>query len=237
MAKVKLKEIVKSKKKKSEFIENPENQKSVIYSFAIGFSLMFIFVSSLFGRANRAEEVFVEVDKEETAINTTAEVYAIPSEEFPSEYYFVASDFPKEINIPATNISGFVQQVGTDKDNKMAYPNNIHMAGWYIHSVKPGEKGLSIMNGHVNGMYNQGIFYDLDLTLEGEEFTVIFGDGIERRFRIIDKVLASEPEANDILFSKRLDIESQLNLITSIETLNGDTETYNRRLIVISEMI
>lgn len=241
MAKIKLKEIVKKKKKTSEFFENADNQKSVMYTSIIAFALIFIFASSLFGRVNPSEEVFVEVNREEVAANPSEEVITFstrePSEEIPSEDYFVSADLPKEINIPSVNIKGFVQQVGIDKDNEMVFPNNIHVAGWYINSIKPGEKGLSIINGHVDGVYSGGIFYNLHDVSVGEEFTVFYGDGVEYRFRILDKVKVSKFEANNILFSKIQEIESQLNLITSSGDFFVDTEDYDQRLIVISERI
>src|SRR5262245_48002539 len=58
---------------------------------------------------------------------------------------------PKKIIIPSIGVDAFVQQVGVDQKKQIAVPDNIHMVGWFINSVRPGQKGLSIIDGHVNG--------------------------------------------------------------------------------------
>lgn len=57
---------------------------------------------------------------------------------------------PKRIVISKIGVDSLVQNVGVDQNQQIAVPNNIHIAGWFIDSVRPGESGLSIIDGHVS---------------------------------------------------------------------------------------
>src|SRR4051812_44501719 len=62
-----------------------------------------------------------------------------------------AADEPSYISLPTIQAAGYVQKMGIDQHGQVAAPNNVNLAGWYIHSLKPGEAGLSIIDGHVDG--------------------------------------------------------------------------------------
>lgn len=244
MTKIKFDNLKNKNSKKMDLWVNQDNRKSFIYTVAISLSLLLISISAIVARVNQIPETLEQVKSEDIVESTnTVEESVVtistkePSEEIPAPEYTVAADMPRSISLPTISVNGFIQQVGIDQDNKIAVPNNIHMVGWYIHSVKPGEKGLSIIDGHVDGMYSGGIFYDLNKVSVGDEYSIVYGDGSEIHYRVVDKIQVSEAESNNVLFSKRPDIESQLNLITCIGTYSEDLESYDQRLIVVSEKI
>src|SRR5690606_1027811 len=78
-----------------------------------------------------------------------------------------AAHEPKKIVIPSIGVDGFIQKVGVDQNAEIAVPNNIHKAGWFVDSVLPGERGLSIIDGHLSGRQNDGIFKSLAKLEEG----------------------------------------------------------------------
>jgi hypothetical protein len=63
---------------------------------------------------------------------------------------------PKKIVIQKIGVDAYVQKVGVDQDKKIAVPNNVHLAAWFTESVRPGENGLSIIDGHVSGRKTDG---------------------------------------------------------------------------------
>lgn len=160
-----------------------------------------------------------------------------PSEEIPTLEYTTDAEDPRSIIIPSIGVNGFVQKVGIDQNNEIAVPNNIHFAGWYTNSVKPGEKGLSIIDGHVDGPTSQGIFGNLNSLEKDQIFEIEYGDGSKISFKVVDKIQVKVEDAYNVLFSKKSEITNQLNLITCGGNFNLDTGRYDDRIIVVTERI
>lgn len=160
-----------------------------------------------------------------------------PSEQPVPDDYSVPADKPLSIQLPSIKAKGFIQQVGADKKNQMVVPSNVHMAGWYTKSVLPGDKGLSIIDGHVNGLYAKGIFANLGKLKNGDEFSVTFGNKRVKNFRVKNLKTVSTEEANTVLYERDNAIMSQLNLITCGGRYEKSTRTYDARVIVFAEAI
>lgn len=162
-----------------------------------------------------------------------------PSEEpiKKSEYTSTAGPTePKYITLPSINAEGFIEKIGVDQNNQMAVPTNIYLAGWYVEALKPGEAGLSIIDGHLDGYKNDGIFKNLAKLKVGGSYQVEKGDGSILNYKV--KSVQSMPvaEANTKLFVKDPAIKSQLNLITCGGKFDEAKKQYENRVIVVSEL-
>lgn len=166
---------------------------------------------------------------------------AEPSETKPSknEYssYTVGPKDPRTISIPDLDVYGLVQKVGLTKAKAIAVPTNLHFAGWYVGSVAPGEKGLSIIDGHVLGRTSGGVFSKLPVAKTGQEITIEFGDKSIKKFSVIAVKTVPENDAANALFYRDKITERQLNLITCTGKFNSKTQTYDDRVIVIAKFI
>jgi LPXTG-site transpeptidase (sortase) family protein len=162
-----------------------------------------------------------------------------PSESKPDEKaaYNVPADQPKKITLTSITASGYVQKVVLDKLGAIGAPNNVYFAGWYNQSVLPGQKGLSIIDGHVSGKYSDGIFKNLGRVAAGDQIKIEFGDGSFKAFSVVKKVQLPEADAGTLLLQKQTDIVAQLNLITCAGTFNKTTGHYDDRLLVITKAI
>ena len=163
-----------------------------------------------------------------------------PSEQKPGSSYTWrgSANDPKKIVMPTAGIDAFIQNVGVDQNNQIAVPNNIHIAGWFVDSVRPGHKGLSIIDGHVDGRTaNEGVFAALNTLNKGDEFTVEMGSGRVLRYHVSKVTTVATDEAASVLYSQNPSITSQLNLITCTGTYLKDQKTYDRRTIVASELM
>lgn len=197
---------------------------------AIGITKLVIFE---IGRFNAT------VPFETSSETTVTQSSDTPSEAtVPSSYSLqVPADQPREIKIPAIQVSGYIQKVGIDQDNKIAVPNNIYLAGWYTGSVKPGEVGLSIIDGHVLGRYNDAIFKDLVNLKAGDTFSVIYGDDSTRIFLVKEVKTLPLNETASYLMQLDQSIKKQLNLITCGGTFDSGSGEYDQRVVVKSEAI
>lgn len=163
-----------------------------------------------------------------------------PSEEKPDKNTYKwqgqPSD-PKYITLPTIKSEGFVQKAGVDQNNEIAVPNNIHMAAWFVDSESPGQPGLSVIDGHVNGRVNNGIFKDLNQLKKDDEFTVELGNGEIKKYRVMENVTVPTKDAVSVLFSQNPKVKSQLNLITCGGTFDKKTQKYDKRVIVSGELV
>jgi len=147
-----------------------------------------------------------------------------------------ASDEPKYIELPSISGGGFIQKVGVDQNKQIAVPNNIFFAGWFSETAKPGQKGLSIIDGHVNGRENDGIFKNLGKMKVGDSFSVQLGDDSVKNYEVIKTVTVNTADAANELFSQDPKVTSQLNVITCGGTFNRTTKQYDKRIIVSAKL-
>ncbi len=154
-----------------------------------------------------------------------------------SSDYIVEADQPRSINIQSISAFGLIQKVGVNSSNAITAPSNINFAGWYTGSVKPGEVGLSIIDGHVSGKYSDGIFKNLKNLRSGDRFDIEYGDKSIVNFEVIEVITAPVGSSAEYLFEKKQKIPAQLNLITCGGKYNKSTETFESRVIVVSEKI
>lgn len=163
----------------------------------------------------------------------------IPEEVPPSETYewVGGTDDPKKIVIPSIGVDSYVQNVGIDQNNDVAVPENIHLAGWFVESVRPGNKGLSIIDGHLNGIKEDGIFIHLEKLKPGDVVTVESGDGSSLNFAVKNIQIVDLATAAEVLYSQDPSIRHQLNLVTCGGEYDRDIRLYNKRVVVVSELM
>ena len=189
--------------------------------------------------------IFIKENKNNPNKATTAPVITFstdsPEEKTPSSIGYkwrgLGND-PKSIIIEKLGIDAFVQNVGVDQNNEIAVPNNIHIAGWFINTVRPGEKGLSIIDGHVNGVTSdEGVFKRLPDLVIGDTVRVVFGDNTTVSFVVKDNKNVATSDSASLLFSQNPTIGRQLNLITCTGNYNRVQREYERRQITILEKV
>lgn len=146
-------------------------------------------------------------------------------------------DDPKKIRISKINADGYIQNVGIDKNNQIVAPGNIYIAGWYVNSARPGKKGLSIIDGHLNGYKNDGIFINLDKLKIGDGLSIEMGDGKKYEYRVLNIETVDEAKASAYLFNQNPKVTKQLNLITCGGNYDKSKQYYDKRVIVSAEQI
>ena len=151
--------------------------------------------------------------------------------------YVVPADQPRNIIIDSIGVNGLIQKIGLNKDNSISVPSNINFAGWFIQSAKPGDEGLSILDGHVSGRYSDGVFKNLINVKVGDILQIEYGDKRIKKFEVVDSKTLPEKDSAPFLLKKRDDIKSQLNLITCGGLFNKSSQTFNDRIIVVAKLL
>jgi LPXTG-site transpeptidase (sortase) family protein len=148
---------------------------------------------------------------------------------------------PVRLTIPKLNVSAGFQFNGTAADGTIEIPTNVTDVGWYIHSPRPGEKGNSIVTGHVaqirrSVVTKQGVFYNLNTLQPGDTLFVLNDKGesiafVVRESRLYDPTA----DATDVFNSR--DGGAHLVLITCEGTWNQAQLEYTQRLVVFADLV
>lgn len=163
-----------------------------------------------------------------------------PSETKPQKEtykWYGAPDEPKYINLPTISAEGFVEKAGVDQNNQIAAPKNVHVAAWFVKSAKPGQQGLSVIDGHVTGRVNVGIFKNLQSLKPADKFSVTLGNGSVKNYQVVSVNNVPVAKSVDVLFSQEPNINSQLNLITCAGQYNQAIKGYPDRTIVYAKLL
>ncbi|HEX7963226.1 MAG TPA: class F sortase [Candidatus Saccharimonadales bacterium] len=139
---------------------------------------------------------------------------------------------PSYISLPTISAEGFVQKMGIDQRGEIATPTNVNFAGWYVNSVPPGQPGLSIIVGHLDGRTSPGIFLHLNKLKPQDTFSVALGNGTLLSYSVRTVTTTDNAHAVAALFSQDPTIKSQLNLITCGGSFSRATSSYDARVIV-----
>ena len=125
--------------------------------------------------------------------------------------------------------------VGVDQHRQIAVPSNINLAGWFYQTVTPGDLGLSVIDGHLDGYRHPGIFAKLAKLKPGDKFSVELGNGSTSTFQV--KSVHSYPtaQATNAIFSQLPGASRQLNLITCGS--NFGNAGYDQRVVVASQLV
>jgi LPXTG-site transpeptidase (sortase) family protein len=144
---------------------------------------------------------------------------------------------PAYISLPSIKAQGYIQKVGIDQYGHMAVPTNIHLAGWYVESVLPGSKGLSIINGHIDIPSDPGIFQHIDALKSGDTYQLKLANGLLQTYIVKQVETLPLDQVPAVLYSQAPGITRELNLITCNGTYNQHLKTFNDRIVVISSFV
>lgn len=93
---------------------------------------------------------------------------------------------PDRVRIPAIQVDAPVIPVGLDADGWVAAPppEDPNLAGWFTGAVSPGEKGTSVVVGHVDNAQGPAVFYGLGALRKGNLVEIPRRDGRTAVFEV-----------------------------------------------------
>lgn len=150
--------------------------------------------------------------------------------------YKVPDDEPRKITIPSIDVSGCVQKVDVDQNNAIAVPTNIHLAGWFSGSELPGKIGASIIDGHVSGRYQKGIFENLKKLSKNDDITIERGDNSKLTFSVDSVASYPADKTMQNVYAHTDSNKSKLILITCGGKFNTKDKTYADRVVVVASL-
>lgn len=98
----------------------------------------------------------------------------------------LAASAPVRIAIPAIGVRAPVMRLGRNSDGTVQVPplNDHNLAGWYGGSVTPGQRGSSVILGHVDDYAGPSVFFAVKTLVRGDKIDVIRADGATAAFAV-----------------------------------------------------
>jgi hypothetical protein len=94
---------------------------------------------------------------------------------------------PVSVAIPAIGLRSSLLHLGRNKDGTMAVPDlttSANEAAWYKYSATPGQRGTSVIEGHVDSYRGPAVFFRLGALRPGNRVDVMLADGITAVFKV-----------------------------------------------------
>jgi sortase (surface protein transpeptidase) len=152
--------------------------------------------------------------------------------------YTVAPNLPRYLIIPSLGVDSRVLSVGVNAQGALETPNNVYDTAWYNESAEPGGPGATLIDGHISSWTAHGVFYGLKDLVAGDTIQIVRGDGKVFTYKVVKTVIYP---ATDVDMSAAMTPvvagASGLNLISCSGDVIPGTSTFNKRIVVFSELI
>lgn len=146
-------------------------------------------------------------------------------------------ELPDYLIIPSIKIDTKITEVGVTKTGNMASPKGLVNVGWYKYGPLPGEHGSAVIAGHLdNALALSGVFKRLNELHVGDDVYVKDVSGKESHFKVQSLETYPYDKAPVKKIFNATDM-SRLNLITCAGKWNQSLKTYDKRLVVYTELV
>ncbi len=143
---------------------------------------------------------------------------------------------PIRLTIPSIGVDAPVIQAGLTADGSVGVPKGPVEVAWFNAGPLPGQMGSAILTGHYGPWRNGSgsVFDDLHKITIGQRVQVTDASGKTLTFRVIQKKIYSATDTVPEVFTKA--DGKYLNLITCNGEWLANQQTYNRRLVVFTQL-
>jgi LPXTG-site transpeptidase (sortase) family protein len=141
---------------------------------------------------------------------------------------------PVRLDVPAVGIRTRLVTLGLEPDGTLEVPSEPMRAGWYTGSPTPGQRGPSVVAGHVDSETGPAVFYRLGDLATGARIEVTREDGSVARFRVTAVRAYAKADFPSRTVYGNTD-RATLRLITCSDW-NADTEEYDGNIVVFAEL-
>jgi sortase (surface protein transpeptidase) len=141
---------------------------------ALGGFVAFWAISGPSGPPAEAEQIPASVGTAVPGVKQSAHVVAM------------AASVPVRIVIPVISVDAPMMKLGLNPNGTVQVPplDNHNLAGWYTGSVAPGQKGASVILGHVDTWSGGSVFYKIKDLHAGDVVDVVRADGSTAIFTV-----------------------------------------------------
>lgn len=150
----------------------------------------------------------------------------------------LSASLPVRVEIPVLGVNAPLMKLERDADGTLQVPplDNHNLAGWFDRSVTPGQKGTSVILGHVDDFTGPSVFFSIKMLRPGELIKVVRANGGTAVFSVdgVQKVAKGTFPASIIYGNTRY---PELRLITCGGPFDTTTRQYLDNIVVYSHLV
>ena len=150
----------------------------------------------------------------------------------------LARSAPVRIEIPALGVSAPLMRLGVATNGSVQVPpvDNHDLAGWYDRSVTPGQRGSSVILGHVDSFTGRSVFFSIKTLRPGNTVDVVRADGSTAVFAVdgVQKALKSAFPASEVYGNVSF---PSLRLVTCGGPFDSSTRQYLDNIVVYAHLV
>jgi hypothetical protein len=145
---------------------------------------------------------------------------------------------PVSVDIPAIGVHSKLLHLGVNANGTIKVPPLSTRAGeaaWYKYSATPGQRGVSVIEGHVDSYRGAAVFFRLGALRPGDSVEVRLADGVTAVFRVtgVRQYAKSKFPAKTIYSATGF---AALRLITCGGTFDYATRSYLSSTVVFASL-
>jgi LPXTG-site transpeptidase (sortase) family protein len=145
---------------------------------------------------------------------------------------------PVRLLIPEISVDAPFTDLAIGRSGQLEPPpaDDVNLVGWYAEGASPGERGTSIIAGHVDTATSPAVFVGLGELEKGDRFQVARADGRRASF-VVDSV---ETFDKDSFPSERVygdTPQAQVRLITCAGDYDRKARDYTANLVVFAHLV
>lgn len=144
---------------------------------------------------------------------------------------------PTRLSIPSIGVNAPFTKLALGSDGRLEAPpvNNVNLVGWYADGPTPGERGNSIVAGHVDTKTGPAVFLLLSLLKPGGGVDVSRADGSVAHFTIDSvETFAKNDFPDQRVYGDTPD--AQLRIITCGGTFDHQKQDYKDNVVVFAHL-
>jgi sortase (surface protein transpeptidase) len=89
---------------------------------------------------------------------------------------FQRAGLPVRLEIPAIGVDAAIEHVGINSLNQIDVPKIAANVAWFDRSALPGQRGNSVISGHLDTATAPAVFYELRKLIAGDEMVVTYAN-------------------------------------------------------------
>lgn len=149
----------------------------------------------------------------------------------------LARSTPERVRVPSIGADSELMSLGLNADRTIEVPplEQSELAGWYRNFPTPGQKGTSVILGHIDGGGKEGVFYRLQQIRPGQKVFVDRADGTEAVFTVNEvHNFAKDAFPTQRVYGQASD--AQLRLISCGGALDKAARSYEDNVVVFATL-
>jgi sortase (surface protein transpeptidase) len=130
---------------------------------------------------------------------------------------------PRRLRIPAIGVDAPVDAMGLLPDRTVEVPADIDLVGWYDRLAQPGDPGVTVAVGHIDGREGPGVFVELEQLGPGDRVEMDRGDRETVVYEVVE--VTSYPKDD---FPTRAVFDDPRDEVLQLITCGGSFDTQAR---------